>query len=457
MAASRLHQAVAPAYLFLCLILGGSAQGVWSNLALQIIAVALLAWAAWTSDAEPVGAAGRRLIWIFSITLLLIGIQLIPLPPQIWGQLPGRSIVRDGYAILGMQSPWLPMTMAADETWLTVLRLLPAAAVLAIMIRLNAYRLSWIAGAVVAGAVCGILLGALQVTGEAGPNSPYYFYRRSNFGAATGFFANSNHMASLLVVTVPFLFAMLAANQSGTSRDRLQRRTAAYFLVGIALVLTLLGLALNGSLAGFGLIIPVIAASALLLVGWRRQRRWLAIPALLLVAAIIGGLALPIGGREDPLGATASVETRGEITAKSWDAGKQYFPFGSGLGTFEKVYRLQEDPTAVDRVYVNHAHNDYLELIVELGLPGLILIAGFLAWWVTTAAKRWRDNLGDLYGKAAIIASAALLAHSLVDFPLRTPALSVLFAATLALISSGNRSPAVGRADLRPTRHLEIR
>ena len=49
------------------------------------------------------------------------------------------------------------------------------------------------------------MLGVLQATSADVLQSPWYLYRYSNFGIATGFFANSNHMASLLVVSIPFV------------------------------------------------------------------------------------------------------------------------------------------------------------------------------------------------------------------------------------------------------------
>ena len=48
--ASALRQAVAPVYLFLCLMLGGSAQGIWGNALLQLIGLAIIAWSAAARD-----------------------------------------------------------------------------------------------------------------------------------------------------------------------------------------------------------------------------------------------------------------------------------------------------------------------------------------------------------------------------------------------------------------------
>jgi O-antigen ligase len=133
-----------------------------------------------------------------------------------------------------------------------------------------------------------------------------------------------------------------------------------------------------------------------------------------------------------------------------------FLPFGSGLGTFADVYRLYEDPARVVQVRINHAHNDYAELVLELGVPGLILIFMFLGWWGMAGWRAWRYSDAGTYARAASIASAALLAHSLVEFPLRTAALSACFAMCLALLCE-RRSPRVERDELRPTRHVVLR
>jgi O-antigen ligase len=128
---------------------------------------------------------------------------------------------------------------------------------------------------------------------------------------------------------------------------------------------------------------------------------------------------------------------------------------GSGLGSFAKLYPLTEDPDEVDRFYVNHAHNDYLELAVETGLPGILLILAFLAWWAAAVWRMLGSPASDQFALAGAIASAAILLHSLVDYPLRTAAISVVFAMCLALILQSKRS-AKSDSDLRPVRHLVV-
>ena len=131
-------------------------------------------------------------------------------------------------------------------------------------------------------------------------------------------------------------------------------------------------------------------------------------------------------------------------------------PLGSGLGSFLQVYRLYESPDRVTPEYVVHAHNDYAELALELGVAGVVLILCFLAWWLAAARAAWRTGGGGPYARAASIASAVILVHSLVDFPLRTAAIGAAFAMCLALLIDRRPEQRQDPTDLRPARHLVV-
>jgi hypothetical protein len=81
----------------------------------------------------------------------------------------------------------------------------------------------------------------------------------------------------------------------------------------------------------------------------------------------------------------------------------------------------------------------------------------FLAWWGRAVFRAWRYPDAGAYGRAASIASAAILIHSFVDFPLRTAAIAVAFAMCLGLVIERRRSKADDRDDIRPTRHVVIK
>ena len=449
---SALRQATAPSYLFLCLVLGGSAQGIWGNALLQLIGLAIIVWSAAVATDEPLLRPARQLLWLIIAALAVVALQLIPLPASLWPHLGGREPLAEGYRVLGLAVPDRPLSLAPYNALGTLLALVPAIAMFCAIVRLKAYRRRWLVLALLAGAFGGIMLGTLQISSPDPRTSPWYLYRQSSFGFAAGFFANVNNMGMLLVICLPFLAALAVSARGGSK----QRYSVALVLSAAAAVVLIVGIALSRSVAGYGLAAPVLFATALIIVPIKGElRRRLAATAGALIVAAAGLLLFsPIGERA--LGSSASVESRMESMSTTAQAALDFLPFGSGLGTFQGVYRLYENPDLVNAVRMNHAHNDYLELFLELGLPGALLIAAFLAWWAVAAWRAWRYPDAGPFARAASIATAALLAHSLVEFPLRTAALSACFAMGLALLVE-RRPRAAERADLRPTRHLELR
>ena len=449
---TRLKPAVIPLYIFLCLLIGGSAQGRWGYALLQLLAIGILAWAALTREPTELTAAGKRLFLIAAAVLALFAIQLVPLPPAIWTQLPGRGFVAEGYGLLGLGLPWQPISLAPYDTLTTAMTLLPPIAVLAGMLRLGAFKEDWLVAALLAGACASVVTGTLQVTSG---GTSWYFYRFSNFGAAAGFFANSNHMAALLLVGVPFL-AATAASRWRRLRDIQARPLIVALALGAAAVLGV-GILVNGSFAVLLLGAPVAAATAIMVLkpSPRRMRLGFLLAALLLVA---GAIAIGFAGRAGAgAGNETSIETRAAIWSESVEAIGDHWLGGTGIGTFGQVYRRYENPATIDRFFVNHAHNDYLEIALETGLPGMLLLVGFFAWWAGRAVHAWRSSTATHYMKAASIASATLLLHSFVDFPLRTAALSSVMAMCLALMAEarGTRRPPKPDGS-RPARHVTL-
>jgi O-antigen ligase len=132
------------------------------------------------------------------------------------------------------------------------------------------------------------------------------------------------------------------------------------------------------------------------------------------------------------------------------------FPFGTGLESFPSVYALGEDPRVVGLTYINHAHNDFLEIILETGLLGLLLLFASLAWWLLTAVGVWRSPSSSEFSRAATIASGALILHSIVDYPLRTAALSSVFAVCLGMMAIALSRSTEEWSRFRAARHVKI-
>jgi O-antigen ligase len=218
-----------------------------------------------------------------------------------------------------------------------------------------------------------------------------------------------------------------------------------------------LGIILNGSMAGLGLLLPVALASvALALPGKGNAPRLLAGLSLVLLFVGVLGLAL----FSDAGSNASSMAERSEIYRITLAAIRDTFPVGTGLGTFQAYYRLYEDPALVNSYFINHAHSDPLEWVLETGLAGALLLGAMILWWATRALRLWRMEKPDLTALAATIASGAILAHSMVDYPLRDAAIQAVFAMSLAFMaeprshSARKRSSSRGREQA--PRHLTL-
>jgi O-antigen ligase len=448
-----LRESAAPLYLFVCLILGGSAQGIWANMLLQLLGLAIIAWAAAAPRKQPLAPPARQLLLLAILAIAVVALQLVPLSASLWPHLGGRSALGSDYALLGLKTPALPISLTPYKSQDSLLGLIPPLAIICAVVRLKAHRPSWLTVALIAGTIAGVLLGALQAGSTDAESSPWYLYPETNIGVAVGFFANANHMAILLVITLPFLAALLAAGR----RANFQRLSALVAVVVGAGLVILVGIVLNQSIAAYGLALPVLCASALIVIPPRSRVR-----PLLMIAAVLmllGGVVAIGKSSASPgaLGAQTSVQSREVMLRTTSRAIGDFMPLGSGLGSFRNVYDLYEDPATVTDTYVVHAHNDYAELALETGVPGIIVMLLFLGWWTAAVWRVWRSVEAGPFARAASIASAAILAHSLVDFPLRTAAISACFGMCLAFLADRRAPPPSDPSDLRPTRHFVFR
>ena len=446
---------VAPAYLFACLVLGGSAQGIWQNMLLQLVGLAILAWAVIDRRAEPIARPVWLLLALAILAIAVVVAQLVPLPAGLWAEIGPRARIANGFSVLGIPLPPEPLSLTPATTLDCLLGLIPPLALFCSIVRLKAFRPQGLVIALIAVTTLGIALGALQVASAGGGMSRLYLYPETSFGKAVGFFANVDHMATLLVINIPFVAALVAATRTAN----VQRYSAvAVAAAAIALVL-LVGIALNGSLAGYGLTLAVAPVSSLLLIpAQSRIRPWVfAATVLLIVGAVTALETTSIGSGKIGEHAASATQSRADILATTARAIGDFMPFGSGLGSFRSVYPLYEQPQQVTSTFVIHAHNDYAEIALELGIAGVVLLLLFFAWWGMAVWRTWRTAEAGPYARAAAIASAAILVHSLVDFPARTAAIAACLAMCLALIADHRSAPPKEERELRRKRHVEFR
>ncbi|MCA3574320.1 MAG: O-antigen ligase family protein [Aestuariivirga sp.] len=438
--------------VLLAIAAGGSTQAAsFALLLLRLACAVLLALGMMRLWQQDLSRSPRLAIVLMLLVIGLVALHLVPFPVTLHGMLPGRSFVSSIYDIIGIAPSAMPITLSPAATWDCLLALLPPVALFVATLTIPP-RFRWMpAAAILAGAAASVLLGLAQRF--EGPQSGLYIHAFSNFGSATGFFANRNHFAALLCVAIPLTWGLSL---------RLYQRPglpgfAALAFGALMMVVILMGLAAAASRAGIFLGMLALLLSTFMLWspgGIRRRSSKARITSVALIAAalLIGQFGM-VGilrlAETDPL--TEYRATIAEVTLK---AAADFFPFGSGLGTFRPVYAMYESPAAMTSAYINHAHNDWLELWLEGGLPAALLAAAFLALFASQCWRVWSTSgrhAHSIIPRAASIGILVLLLHSAVDYPLRMPALASVFAVLLGLLFAEQalRSASEGRRSRR--------
>lgn len=365
--------------------------------------------------------------------------QLIPLPPAVWTALPGRDQMVLGLQLAGLEPGWAALSMTPDRTWASALALAPPAAFFLAMLSLTEVQRGRLVHFFLAATIAGMFLGAAQLATGADILYPWI---GAGADSAKGFFANRNHLASSVLVALPFAVVIGAA----TLRRRNGRRSALWSAALFA-GLVVIALAAIRSRAGITLFAPVLVIS--LLAAWIAAGRGRPGPGLLVLVGGFGAaltavavLALPpILARFDTEGSPEARFERWPLVAQT---AQTYLPLGTGIGSFDAIYRSVEPLEELDSTFFNQAHNDYLETWLETGWMGIGLILAFLVWYGRRCWTAWKApplREGDLQ-RAASIGIGVLVLHSTVDYPLRTVTLTVVFALCCGLLELARRRDA---------------
>jgi O-antigen ligase len=423
----------------LCVVLGGGTQsGLWSDAFVYLACLVLLGFLGPTILTRLATAPTPAMLVLAAIAVALPLYELLPLPPSLWTHLPGRATFAAGYAASRTDLPWLPVSLDPAATGQSLLALLPGVAVFLAVGELGHRARRTISLVLIGLGLASVLLGLAQVM--QGPASGLRLFTFTHVENSVGFFANRNHYAALLYTLIPLVTAWIVA---ALSLRQSQRLIALVCLV-VAYVALLLGLGMAASRTGMALAIVAALASLPLVLtqGAMTMRRALAIlaaPIALGLAAVIEFALFNVLGRFE---ADALSDYRFHIAGKTIEAAETFQPVGSGLGTFVPVYQMFEKGADLISMYVNHAHNDWLELWLEGGWPVLLLVAALLAWFIRATVRAWRHigttdapAIDRTLPRAASIAVVLLLLHSTVDYPLRTTALMAMLAFCAALLT----------------------
>jgi O-antigen ligase len=449
-------------------ILGGGAQrGHLSDVILQFLAVPLLLVALWRLLDLRSGTPDkiRSLKWelgFCGVIVLVPLLQLVPLPAAIWSALPGRQPEVAVFNLLGGELPWMPISVAPELTWLGALSLIPPVAIFLGCILLSYRERRLMTLVVLAIGLASAFVGLIQFA--QGPSSGLRFLETAA-SDAVGFFGNRDHLAALLYATTVIAAAWVTdATFNARSRGRLDAATIVPLVASfITLVALVAAQTMTRSRAGLGLTIVALFAGFALAYFDRRARsghrsRSGITPAKLLFAAtslaIIFIVQFSLVRFIDRFGEDVLADGRIILARNTFKAATAHMPFGAGMGTFVPVYSMFEKPEDVmAERYVNRAHDDFLEVWLEAGVVGIALIGTFVIWWGLRSFRLWRRSppagareIDVCLCRAATILIGLLMAHSVVDYPLRTDAMMAILAFACALLVA---PPVAARDELR--------
>jgi len=260
-------------------------------------------------------------------------------------------------------------------------------------------------------------------------NSKLFWLRTTRFhGAIYGSYVNRDHYAGLLEMLVPI---PLALSMSPLLRGGKR------ILVAFCATLMASTIFLCGSRGGMITFVLEMVLLAVLILGKRRSS-----PRALLGYAAICVFILALisfSSKGQVMGRIGDLNPgiRPQITKDSLKMFLQRPIWGWGLGTFPTVYPRYR--SFYTNLFINEAHNDYAQLLTEMGLLGFALAMLFLIGVYRrglSASQRWQNHWDGTVSLAALIGCTGILLHSFVDFNLQIPANAALFYVLCALAAS---------------------
>lgn len=450
--------------LIVGVVVAVGAFGGMEPLSLALVEVLLFAMAAWLLLrprvlTRPVSA----LYFAVPVTLTgLIVLQLCPLPAALVSRFAGHGVFGDArFSTLSIA----PFSSRSD---FLVLLACFVAFFFSYVVNQDRDRKQRLIYALVALGAVEAFYGLAQYLMNV--QTIFWYTKRYDLEEATGTFINRNHFAGFLEMLLPFAVCLAmyegeklvgrrkhrphphATSRAARRAQKLAGDDKAYAMILWLVVSVVLMAAILFSRSRMG----ILAASfSLIVVFGLKMLRKKAMPAVLGGAFLVLSLCLavwigvrPAFSRFESIGQEFSGdESRLSMWPGTLKLIGQHPLVGSGLGTFPIEY-TQVQTTFLDR-FVNHAHNDYLEIASDLGIPAALLLFGSIVWILRAAVRNFLGGEGK-YGPAISLACAgsivAILLHSFTDFNLHIPGNAILFAVILGLSLASNSQTAPAEA-----------
>lgn len=431
--------------------LGSNRGWAWGLLATALFALTALWLAAWAAGRASVPVALRRSWPAFVLFAAWMAVQAVHVVPMEAGTLaaisPESARMHALVGAIGERPAQATISLDPHASQVSLLKTLAygCAFFLTLALVYSRPRILLLARLLVAAAVVqsviAVLLHLSGVTGD------WFGTTMTQAASASGSYANRNHFAGYLVMTLALGIGLLIAGLSDQraaswrhfARNAIEWILSPKMLLRLALCILVIALTTThsrmGNAAFFG---SLLIAGA---IGIALSRRATRNTVVLLVSLVVLDLTI-VGGwfGVEKLAVRLEQTTRADVQVREDPAGhtlaiaKDYPVLGAGPGSFYVVFPRYRPPTVA--TFFDHAHNDYAEFLAGSGWLGLGLILAFVATCTVAALRaQWQrtDPLMRGLSFACIMSVTALAIHSWVDFNFQIPANAALFMAILAL------------------------
>jgi O-antigen ligase len=393
----------------------------------------------------PFGS-NRDWAWpILSIAILLLTVQVSThhreLTRSAWYQLVALGLL--GLWMLlqltGLPPLMEPVSVEAALTRNDLLKTLSYACFVYLTLQLirDTRSVDWLIYTLVLGGVLQVTLAFALVLGEADHGRELSALR------ASGTYASPNHLAGFLHQLLGLGTGLLIARHTRSSAEPLVHQLLSFVSgpggrLRLLLIVLVIGLIMTLSRAGnlaFVTAIVIATAAATLASGRFNRRVALVLVSILLLDVALLGNYFGLERLQQRLGSTTlASEMRYELVGYHARIIREHGLTGTGAGTYPSVIPHYRDEAIPRRL--THAENDYLEFVMELGVPGVLCLAFFLVnalrhHWQLLGKPQDHFRWGLAFG--CLLAVAAMLLHSFADFNLQIPANALLFLVALTL------------------------
>jgi len=409
-----------------------------------LFASVLFAWSRNKLQVTPAARAAKPILVILAVFILWLMVQMIPMPIG-WIQILSPQAA----AVYLEAFPQIEFASLSLDVHSSAVSLLKSMAYmmffwLVLMLIDNRAKLEWLAYVILISALFQASYGCYMII--SGNEIAFFIEKEDHLGLATGTFLNRNHFAGYLEMSLAVGIGLFISTLSDVRHHSWRARIRSFLdavlsrkgLIRLVLIIICAGLIMSRSRMGnasFFISLLLVGVLFLLTAKHATKSTSILLLSLIVLDVVLVGSWVGVERVVERMEHTSSeTETRVEVARDTLEMIKDYPLTGVGAGNYFSSFPAYRGHDI--QSYYNHTHNDYLELLSELGVVGISLLVMVVLLSLSAAIKAIRGRSSPLLlgmAFASVMGTLSILIHSTVDFNLQIPSNAMMFMLMMAL------------------------